>query len=62
MDHIGQIKEMALKDSEGKKQQFMEFLNTQLSDPNKDLFNLSSGRQMQQFLHAPFKVQKKEGK
>jgi len=37
----------------------MKFLKTLVKDPNVDLFNLSSPRQMQQLLHAPFTVTKK---
>jgi hypothetical protein len=32
----------------------MNFLIGHIKDPNADLFNLSSPRQMQQLLHAPF--------
>jgi DNA polymerase-1 len=60
MEHIKKIKDMAVKDSEHKKTTFMEFIKTVVNDPNWDLFNLSSGRQMQQLLHAPMTIKKKE--
>lgn len=52
---------MAIKDGEDKKEQFMTFLKNHMQDPNTDLFNISSGRQMQQLLHAPYTIIKKEG-
>lgn len=37
----------------------MNFLRKIQQDPNIDFFNPSSNLQMQQLLHAPFKVDKK---
>lgn len=42
-----------------KRKQFMDFLITFQDDENIDFFNPSSHMQMQQLLHAPYKVDPK---
>lgn len=54
IEKIEKMKEKAIRDSENKKNEFMVFIKSHIKDPNADLFNPSSARQMQQLLHAPF--------
>ncbi len=56
LDHMDTIEQQAIKKIKEKKQEFMNFLMTIQHDKNIDYFNPSSHMQMQQLLHAPFKV------
>ena len=62
MDHMRKIEEEAKMRIEEKKKQFITFLTTFQEDQNIIHFNPSSNLQMQQLLHAPFKVEFEESK
>ena len=62
MDHMRKIEDEAKSKIEEKKKEFILFLTTFQEDKNIIHFNPSSNLQMQQLLHAPYKVDFEESK
>lgn len=62
MDHIHTIEKEALTKMEQKKKIFMDFITSFQTGKNIDLFNPSSGLQMQQLLFAPYRIEDQKEK